>query len=101
MLRVGEGRRMKRMHSTSEYITTLEPDFVKLSDAELAAKTAEYEAAMQQAIDEVSRLDAAAQPAEVVLGAFHDGALAGVVRVESLGIPVSYVPGPVRRWAIA
>jgi len=42
VLRVGEGRRMKRMRSTAEFITTLEPDFVKLSDAELKAKTAEF-----------------------------------------------------------
>jgi preprotein translocase subunit SecA len=42
MLRVGEGRRIKRIHSTAEYITTLEPDFVKLSDAELKAKTTEF-----------------------------------------------------------
>ena len=42
LLRVGEGRRLKRIHSTAAYITTLEPDFVKLSDAELRAKTAEF-----------------------------------------------------------
>jgi preprotein translocase subunit SecA len=30
------------MHSTAEYITSLEPDFVKLSDAELKAKTTEF-----------------------------------------------------------
>jgi len=42
LLRVGEGRRMKRLHSTAAYITTLEPEFVKLSDAELEVKTAEF-----------------------------------------------------------
>jgi preprotein translocase subunit SecA len=42
LLRVGEGRRLKRIRATAEYITTLEPDFVKLSDAELRAKTAEF-----------------------------------------------------------
>jgi len=42
MLRVGEGRRIKRIRSTAEYITTLEPDFVKLSDAELKVKTTEF-----------------------------------------------------------
>jgi preprotein translocase subunit SecA len=40
-LRVGEGRRLRRLRSTAEYITSIEPDFVKLSDAELEAKTAE------------------------------------------------------------
>jgi preprotein translocase subunit SecA len=55
VLRVGEGRRMKRMHSTSEYITTLEPDFVKLSDAELAAKTAEFKQRVEngESLDEL------------------------------------------------
>jgi preprotein translocase subunit SecA len=42
LLRVGEGRRLKRIQSTAEYITTLEPDFVKLSDTELEAKTGEF-----------------------------------------------------------
>src|SRR6185312_9018142 len=31
-----------RLQEQAAYITTLEPDFVKLSDAELAAKTAEF-----------------------------------------------------------
>jgi preprotein translocase subunit SecA len=42
LLRVGEGRRLKRIHSTAEYITSIEPDFVDLSDAELEAKTVEF-----------------------------------------------------------
>src|SRR4051794_4477308 len=41
-LRVGEGRRLKRLRSQAEYITTLEPDFEKLSDDELKGKTAEF-----------------------------------------------------------
>ena len=36
-LRVGEGRRLKRLAEQAAYITTLEPDFAKLSDDELAA----------------------------------------------------------------
>ncbi len=42
VLRVGEGRRLKRLRSMANYITGLEPDFVKLSDVELRAKTAEF-----------------------------------------------------------
>jgi len=41
-LRVGEGRRLKRLRSQAEYITTLEPEFEKLSDDELKGKTAEF-----------------------------------------------------------
>jgi preprotein translocase subunit SecA len=42
VLRVGEGRRLKRLRSQAEYIGTLEPEFEALSDAELRAKTAEF-----------------------------------------------------------
>src|SRR5438132_1685654 len=42
VLRVGEGRRLKRLRSQADYITSLEPDFEKLSDAELSGKTAEF-----------------------------------------------------------
>ena len=41
-LRVGEGRRLKRLRSQAEYIGTLEPEFEKLSDEELKGKTAEF-----------------------------------------------------------
>jgi preprotein translocase subunit SecA len=42
VLRVGEGRRLKRLAEQAAYMTSIEPDFEKLSDAELAAKTAEF-----------------------------------------------------------
>jgi preprotein translocase subunit SecA len=42
ILRVGEGRRLKRLADQAAYITSLEPDFEALSDAELAGKTAEF-----------------------------------------------------------
>ena len=42
ILRVGEGRRLKRLKGQAEYITSLEPEFEALSDAELAAKTPEF-----------------------------------------------------------
>src|SRR5215475_5679940 len=41
-LRVGEGRRLKRLRSQAEYIGTLEPEFEALSDDELKGKTAEF-----------------------------------------------------------
>src|SRR2546426_7031394 len=42
VLRLGEGRRLKRLQSQAEYVATLEPDFEQLSDEELAAKTVEF-----------------------------------------------------------
>jgi preprotein translocase subunit SecA len=42
VLRFGEGRRLKRLREQAAYIATLEPDFERLSDAELLAKTAEF-----------------------------------------------------------
>src|SRR5690242_10453694 len=42
ILRAGEGRRVKRLAEQAAYITTLEPDFRKLSDDELRGKTAEF-----------------------------------------------------------
>jgi preprotein translocase subunit SecA len=41
ILRVGEGRRMKRLADQAAYITSLEPEFQALSDEELRGKTAE------------------------------------------------------------
>jgi preprotein translocase subunit SecA len=41
-LRVGEGRRLKRLGEQAAYVGTLEPDFERLSDAELAARTVEF-----------------------------------------------------------
>src|SRR6266576_956751 len=41
-LRVGEGRRLKRLRSQAEYIGTLEPELEQLSDDQLKGKTAEF-----------------------------------------------------------
>ena len=41
-LRVGEGRRLKRLREQADYIMSLEPDFEKLSDDDLAGKTVEF-----------------------------------------------------------
>jgi preprotein translocase subunit SecA len=48
ILRVGEGRRMKRLAQQAAYITTLEPEFQALSDDELRAKTVEFRERLDQ-----------------------------------------------------
>jgi preprotein translocase subunit SecA len=42
VLRVGEGRRLKRLQEQAAYITLLEPEFENLSAADLQGKTAEF-----------------------------------------------------------
>src|SRR5215207_7627740 len=42
VLRLGEGRRVKRLRDQANYIATLEPEFEALSDDELRATTAEF-----------------------------------------------------------
>ena len=42
VLRMGEGRRLKRLQEQAAYIGSLEPDFEQLSDDELRGKTAEF-----------------------------------------------------------
>ena len=42
VLRIGEGRRMKRLAEQAAYIGTLEPEFEALDDEQLAAKTVEF-----------------------------------------------------------
>jgi preprotein translocase subunit SecA len=51
VLRVGEGRRLKRLRSQAEYITTLEPEFEKLTDEELRGKTAEFRQRLENGED--------------------------------------------------
>jgi preprotein translocase subunit SecA len=42
VLRMGEGRRLKRLQEQAAYIGTLEPEFEALSDGELREKTVEF-----------------------------------------------------------
>src|SRR5262252_3123872 len=51
VLRAGEGRRLKRLRSQAEYITSLEPEFEKLSDDELRGKTAEFRERLENGED--------------------------------------------------
>jgi preprotein translocase subunit SecA len=55
VLRVGEGRRLKRLQEQAAYITSLEPDFEKLSAAELQGKTAEFRQRLEngESLDEL------------------------------------------------
>jgi preprotein translocase subunit SecA len=48
LLRVGEGRRLKRLAEQAAYIGTLEPEFEALSDEELAGKTVEFRGRVEQ-----------------------------------------------------
>src|ERR671931_824043 len=51
VLRMGEGRRLKKLADQAAYITSLEPDFEALSDADLAAKTAEFKQRLENGED--------------------------------------------------
>src|SRR5512132_1841917 len=55
VLRLGEGRRVKRLQNAAAYITSLEPDFQALSDADLRAKTAEFRQRLEngESLDEI------------------------------------------------
>ena len=44
MLRAGEGRMLKRLTAMADQVNSLEDDFVRLTDAELRAKTDEFKA---------------------------------------------------------
>jgi preprotein translocase subunit SecA len=56
VLRVGEGRRLKRLAQQADYIASLEPDFEGLSDTELAAKTVEFRQRLEngETLDELA-----------------------------------------------
>ncbi len=60
VLRVGEGRRMKRLKQQADYIASLEPDFQQLSDEELRGQTAELR----------QRLENGASPDELLFEAY-------------------------------
>jgi preprotein translocase subunit SecA len=51
VLRVGEGRRLKRLSEQAAYIATLEPDFERLSDSDLLGKTAEFKQRIENGED--------------------------------------------------
>jgi preprotein translocase subunit SecA len=51
VLRMGEGRRLKKLAEQADYITSLEPDFEALSDEELAGKTVEFRQRLENGED--------------------------------------------------
>jgi preprotein translocase subunit SecA len=51
VLRLGEGRRLRRLADQADYIASLEPDFERLSDAELSGKTAEFRQRLENGED--------------------------------------------------
>src|SRR5256884_4845966 len=55
VLRVGEGRRLRRLAEQAAYIGTLEPEFEQLSDADLAAKTVDFRQRLEngESLDDV------------------------------------------------
>jgi preprotein translocase subunit SecA len=55
VLRIGEGRRLKRLAEQAAYITSLEPEFEALSDSELLAKTAEFKQRLEngESLDDI------------------------------------------------
>ncbi len=55
VLRVGEGRRVKRLQDQAAYITSLEPDFEQLSAADLQGKTVEFRQRLEngESLDEL------------------------------------------------
>jgi preprotein translocase subunit SecA len=92
VLRVGEGRRLKRLAQQADYVTSLEPDFQGLSDADLAAKTVEFKQRIENgedpdnlvfeafaAVREAARRTVGMRPFDVqVMGAvvLHEGDIA-------------------------
>src|SRR6266513_5132083 len=85
VLRVGEGRRLKRLRGQAEYITSLEPEFEKLSDSELAGKTPEFRQRIEngESVDELV-FDAFAAVREAFrrtmgVSLFHVQAMGGIV----------------------
>src|ERR1700745_4177004 len=55
VLRVGEGRRIKRLQQQAAYITSLEPQYEKLSDAEMQGLTAAFRQQLEngESLDEL------------------------------------------------
>lgn len=48
LLRLGEGRMVKRLKGVADYVNTLSDDIEKLSDAELQAKTGEFKGRLEK-----------------------------------------------------
>ncbi len=115
VLRIGEGRRLKRLAEQAAYITSLEPDFERLSDTELAAKTAEFKQRLENgeelenlifeayaAVREASKRTLGLRPFDVqLMGAIvlHEGDIAemktgeGKTLVATMPLYLNALPG--------
>src|SRR5918996_4323807 len=115
VLRVGEGRRLKRLAGQADYVTSLEPDFERLSDAELVAKTVEFKQRLENgedldelvfeafaAVREAARRSVGMRPFDVqVMGAIvlHEGDIAemktgeGKTLVATMPLYLNALPG--------
>jgi preprotein translocase subunit SecA len=115
VLRVGEGRRLKRLAQQAAYIGTLEPDFERLSDADLAAKTVEFKQRLENgepldelvfevfaAVREAARRSVDMRPFDVqLMGAIvlHEGDIAemktgeGKTLVATMPLYLNALPG--------
>src|SRR5919106_681695 len=109
VLRVGEGRRLKRLAGQADYVASLEPDMKALSDAELAAKTVEFKQRLENgedldelvfeafaAVREAARRSVGMRPFDVqVMGAIvlHEGDIAEMKTGEGkkLGMRASFI----------
>src|ERR671923_1905559 len=114
-LRMGEGRRVRKLAEQAAYITSLEPDFENLSDAELAAKTVEFKQRLENgeeldelvfeayaAVREAAKRSVGMRPFDVqVMGAvvLHEGDIAemktgeGKTLVATMPLYLNALPG--------
>ena len=56
LLRIGEGRMVKRLKGVADYVNTLSDDMEKLSDAELRAKTDEFRGRLENGKEDLDDL---------------------------------------------
>ncbi len=88
VLRAGDGKRVKAVKSVVDPINSLEPEFQKLTDAELRAKTAEF----KQRIDNGESLD------DLMVEAFATVREAAVRVVEQRHYDVQLMGGAALHW---
>ena len=115
ILRMGEGRRLKRLAQQADYIASLEPDFESLSDEELAGKTIDFRQRLDNgepldelvfeafaAVREAARRTVGMRPFDVqVMGAIvlHEGDIAemktgeGKTLVATMPLYLNALPG--------
>ena len=78
LLRLGEGRMVKRLRGVANYVNSLSDDVEKLTDAELRAKTDEFRkrVADGEALDDLLRGAGCEEKADGECGKTHGGIVA-------------------------